>query len=188
MKLESIEVQTNEFVQKHKNVLKNNKLKTQYKRQEISKLQKECMKKFREIFPNPFQDGFPETEKIVAIGIFIGGILKIYGASTTQIRKFLDSLRKIEADLNKISTKQDNKGITDEQKQKELDKFIREQSILLKPKLAYAVGRHSDELSPLMEVLNPALTQIKDRESFKKFIHLIETIVAYHRFYGGRDN
>ena len=63
---------------------------------------------------------------------------------------------------------------------------------MLKPKLAYTVGRQKREvftaLQSLMQVLDPAIDATKDLESFKKLVLLIEAIVAYHRYYGGRDN
>ena len=82
---------------------------------------------------------------------------------TTQIRKFLDAVRRIQA------------------------KFDSDQVILLRPKLAYLVGREK-KLKPLMAVLDPAImSAYKDRDSFQKLVYFIESIVAYHRFYGGKD-
>ena len=104
------------------------------------------------------------AEKIVTIGKHIGKILKDRNAKTTQIRKFLDAVRKIQVRFDKDSV------------------------IMLKPKLAYTVGRHRN-LEPLIQILDPAIDAgAKDEESFKKLVYLIETVVAYHRFYGGRDN
>ncbi len=104
------------------------------------------------------------AEKIIAIGRDVGRILKDGNVKTTQIRKFLDAVRKIQI------------------------KFDKDSVIMLKPKLAYTIGRHKN-LKPLMQILDPAIDAgAKDEESFKKLVYLIETVVAYHRFYGGRDN
>ncbi|OAG26712.1 type III-A CRISPR-associated protein Csm2 [Thermodesulfatator autotrophicus] len=103
------------------------------------------------------------SEKVVEIGECLGKVLKEKNVKTTQIRKFLDAVRKIQI------------------------KFDKDNVIMLKPKLAYTVGRHRN-LKPLMQILDPAIDAgAKDRESFKKLVHLIEAIVAYHRFYGGGD-
>lgn len=92
------------------------------------------------------------------------------GLKTTQIRKFLDGVKKIDV----LSERGKN--------------FNKEQVILLKPKLAYAAGRQA-AVKPLMEVLDPAITAGQESyESFKKLIAFIESIVAYHRFHGGKDS
>jgi len=88
---------------------------------------------------------------------------------TTQIRRFLDSVRKIDS-------------LSDKGR-----KFDPDSVILLKPKLAYAVGRNAG-IRPLMEVLEPAITAgSKEYPDFKKLIALIEGIIAYHKYYGGLD-
>nr|QNO50785.1 hypothetical protein HMJGLFMP_00027 [Methanosarcinales archaeon ANME-1 ERB6] len=60
---------------------------------------------------------------------------------------------------------------------------------LLKPRLAYA-ARH-DEVKPLKKVLDKAIDGVKNsdnkREAFENFLRFIESIVAYHKFYGGKD-
>jgi len=57
----------------------------------------------------------------------------------------------------------------------------------LRPKLAYLAGREH-KLKPLMEVLDPAIKAgAQSKENFQKLVYLIESIVAYHRFYGGKD-
>lgn len=86
---------------------------------------------------------------------------------TNQIRKFLDAVKKIESQCSKGS-------------------FERDSVKLLKPKLAYAAGRQR-EVKPLMELLDPAINIVNSVEDFKKFARFVESIVAYHKFYGGRD-
>lgn len=70
---------------------------------------------------------------------------------------------------------------------------INRRLIFLKPKLAYASGRQK-ALQPLRNFLVQAIDSVvkvnsadpaKARENF--FI-LMESIVAYHKFYGGRDS
>jgi CRISPR-associated protein Csm2 len=110
------------------------------------------------------------ADELVNIAKKMGEYLKENGLKTTQIRKFLDSIRKIES--------QSDKG----------KKFNPDAVILLKPKLAYAAGRDWNRIKPLMEVLEPAITAgSKGYDDFKKLVALIEGIVAYHKYYGGQD-
>jgi CRISPR-associated protein Csm2 len=111
------------------------------------------------------------ADELVDIAKIMGKYLKDIGLKTTQIRKFLDSIRKIES--------QSDKG----------RKFNPDSVILLKPKLAYAAGRDRDNtIKPLMEILEPAISAgAKGYDDFKRLVALIEGIVAYHKYYGGQD-
>jgi len=56
--------------------------------------------------------------------------------------------------------------------------------LLLKPKLAYAVGRAKDEdakIHDFYEVITDALSYVQDQKSFENFINLFEAIVAFHK-------
>lgn len=110
------------------------------------------------------------ADELVNIAKEMGKHLKDIGLKTTQIRKFLDNIRKIES--------QSDKG----------KKFNPDLVILLKPKLAYAAGRDWNRIKPLMEVLEPAISAgAKGYDDFKRLVALIEGIVAYHKYYGGQD-
>ncbi|MGQ9485645.1 MAG: type III-A CRISPR-associated protein Csm2 [Desulfosoma sp.] len=88
-----------------------------------------------------------------------------------QIRRFLDGARKVEAEL---------KGREDFEK-------IKGQIVLLRPKLAYAAGRHS-EVKHLAEILDAAVrSAAQTKDNFMKFLRFMESIIAYHRFHGGKD-
>jgi CRISPR-associated protein Csm2 len=111
------------------------------------------------------------ADEIVDIAKKMGGYLKEIDLKTTQIRRFLDGIRRIDV--------QSNKG----------KNFNSDMVILLKPKLAYAAGRDEKRVRPLMQILEPAITAgAKSYEDFKRLIALVEGIVAYHRFYGGKDS
>jgi|LSQX01.1.fsa_nt_gb CRISPR-associated protein Csm2 len=89
--------------------------------------------------------------------------------STSQIRKFLDAINRIE------NLRKKERDITGE-------------VILLKPQLAYLAGKQRRAVKPLANVLFPAIDEAaKNEKNFKKLNHFIESIVAYHKFYGGRD-
>lgn len=68
---------------------------------------------------------------------------------------------------------------------------IRTDILLLKPKIAYAAGRKS-EVKPFKEFIDElidALTKSSDKEkATQNFFNIIESVVAYHKFYGGKDN
>lgn len=70
---------------------------------------------------------------------------------------------------------------------------INRRLIFLKPKLAYASGRQS-ALKPLRDLLVQAIDSVvkKDNPNAEKarenFFFLMEAIVAYHKFYGGKDS
>lgn len=70
---------------------------------------------------------------------------------------------------------------------------INRRLIFLKPKLAYASGRQS-ALKPLRNLLVQAIDSVvkKDNPNPEKarenFFFLMESIVAYHKFYGGKNS
>lgn len=90
--------------------------------------------------------------------------------TTSQLRKFFGEVRRIETDVvsNKASI------------------------AMLKPYLAYAVGRDRDKgrLRQFAEELSVAIAAIRMDDAFVKddfsnFISIYEAIVAYHKYYGG---
>lgn len=98
----------------------------------------------------------------------LGLLLKAFEISTSQIRRYLDSLRKIKANSSP-------------------DTFSPSDVLLQQVKIAYAAGRDSD-LNFLYEVLKPAITKgSNDYEYFEQLLRFVEAIVAYHRFYRGED-
>lgn len=100
--------------------------------------------------------------------------IKRKGALTTsQLRKFFGQLKRIQADFENQ----------------------KEEIPMLLPKLAYAVGRDKndrginktkiDEFYLEVEVGLKALDYNK-RSEFDRFVAIIESIVAYHKFHGGK--
>lgn len=90
-----------------------------------------------------------------------------------QIRRFLDGVRRIE---NRIKAK----ASFDE---------VKDQIVLLRPMLAYAAGRKgTKEMKGFMDFLDPAIRSgSQSPENFRKLLRLIEGLVAYHRYYGGKN-
>ena len=64
--------------------------------------------------------------------------------------------------------------------------------ILLKPKLAYAAGRHPRQLKAFQSFMVQAIDGVvksNDKEkALNNFFDLLEAVVAYHKFHGGREN
>lgn len=85
--------------------------------------------------------------------------------STSQIRNILDEIQRISPkdEINNIKNKLH----------------------LLRPKLAYAAGRHKGRVKEFREVVEEAIKYIQNQDHFKNFRNFIEAIVAYHRYYGG---
>ncbi|WP_165155458.1 type III-A CRISPR-associated protein Csm2 [Parabacteroides sp. ZJ-118] len=97
----------------------------------------------------------------------------VKGALTTsQLRKFFGELRRIDSDFPHKKN-----GI-----------------IMLKPMLAYAVGRDGnktrikefgDEISKGIDAIRLE-DKVNAKSDFNNFLKIFEAIVAYHKFYGGK--
>ncbi len=57
---------------------------------------------------------------------------------------------------------------------------------LLRPKLAYAAGRHKGKVMELQKVADRAIQMIDGPGAFENFKDFFEAIVAYHRYHGGK--
>ena len=79
------------------------------------------------------------------------------------------------------------------QSQQERDfSYIERNLILLKPKLAYAAGRHPRQLkafqSFMVQAIDGVVNSRNPKDALTNFFDLLEAVVAYHKFYGGREN
>jgi CRISPR-associated protein Csm2 len=96
---------------------------------------------------------------------------------TAQLRRFFGAIKTIERKMEE----EDPENVWDK---------VEAEFYLLKPKIAYARGRRliPDEF---YQVLRISLNKInvgsnEDKiENFKRFVNFLESIVAYHKFYGG---
>ncbi|MEH2379893.1 MAG: type III-A CRISPR-associated protein Csm2 [Nostoc sp.] len=98
-----------------------------------------------------------------------GPYLKQQRLETNQIRKFLDAVNRLKADLTETG---------------EFAK-IETEIILLKPKLAYAAARQR-AAKPLGEVMSAAIDKVHSKEDFERLVQLLESIIAYHKAEGGK--
>ncbi len=98
---------------------------------------------------------------------------------TNQIRNFFSHFNTIKNEFKKL--KISNQPI------EELDSSL----ILIKPKLAYAKGRNK-EIEPFQQLMFEVIDKVykssdKDK-AYTNFFEFVEAIVAYHKYYGGKDN
>jgi CRISPR-associated protein Csm2 len=56
---------------------------------------------------------------------------------------------------------------------------------MLRPRLAYAAGRHQGRVKDLQGIVDTAI-EMTNAGNFKHFKNLVEAIVGYHRYYGGK--
>ncbi|MBW4591247.1 type III-A CRISPR-associated protein Csm2 [Aetokthonos hydrillicola] len=98
-----------------------------------------------------------------------GPYLKQQRLETNQVRKFLDAVNRLKADLAETG---------------EFAK-IETEVVLLKPKLAYASARQK-AAKPLSEVMSAAIDRVRSKEDFERLVQLIESIIAYHKAEGGK--
>jgi CRISPR-associated protein Csm2 len=86
-----------------------------------------------------------------------------------------------------------NKGLTTSQirnifsEVKRMHEFNKDKLNLLRPKLAYTVGRHKEKVKDLQLVLDSAIQKVNDENDFRNFQYFFEAILAYHRYYGGGE-
>ncbi len=83
------------------------------------------------------------------------------------------------------------RSIYGEIKRIQMGEFEREKSsfFLLKPKVAYALGRDdkNEGLRLFKLIFDEASKSVRDQKSYQNFSNFIEAILAYHKAYGGKD-
>ena len=88
-------------------------------------------------------------------------------------------------------TKSKIRSIYGEIKRIQMGTFEKEKSsfYLLKPKMAYALGRDDKNqgLKLFKQIFDRCFEDVTDQNSYYNFCNLIEAILAYHKAYGGKD-
>lgn len=83
------------------------------------------------------------------------------------------------------------RSIYGEIKRIQMGDFEREKSsfYLLKPKVAYALGRdeHNEGLKLFKLIFDKCSADVTDQKTYHNFCNFIEAILAYHKAYGGKD-
>lgn len=70
-----------------------------------------------------------------------------------------------------------------EVKRQQLQGYKESSFVMLKPKLAYAVGRadKDNKIKDFYKVISDAMSYVHNEEQFKNFVKIFEAIVAYHK-------
>ena len=100
----------------------------------------------------------------------------------SQIRKFLAAVNAL---TNKITVYRTQSG-----QAKELNGTLAAEVKYLKVKLAYQAARYKGTVGDFAEKakLKERIDGIgTDMKKYEEFAHFMEALVAYHKFYGGRD-
>lgn len=83
------------------------------------------------------------------------------------------------------------RSIYGEIKRIQMGEFNKEKSsfYLLKPKVAYALGRdnNNEGLKLFKLIFDHVFASVTDQKTYENFCNLIEAILAYHKAYGGKD-
>ncbi len=87
--------------------------------------------------------------------------------STSQIRKFFGEVKRIQFDF-----KQNKHKVP-----------------LLKAKLAYATGKAKphNKIKHFYKQMSMGIPAIKNVDDFNRFVNISESIIAFHKYYGGND-
>jgi CRISPR-associated protein Csm2 len=134
---------------------------------ETSKVIVDRIKEFTNFSEYGIRDLVKDAEKL-------GDDLKRGRLETNQVRKFLDAVKRIKANLINEVTEGDERFSA-----------IEVEIVLLKPKLAYAAARQKSA-EPLQEVLDIAIDRVHTLLDFERLVQFVESIIAYHKAAGGK--
>jgi CRISPR-associated protein Csm2 len=94
--------------------------------------------------------------------------------TTSQIRNFFGEIKRIQA-----------KGFEDN----------RAAFLLIRPKLAYAEARvvaksrsKKARITEFRSIMESGHKMVTNKDQFQNFVDFLEATLAYHKFYGGKDN
>jgi len=88
--------------------------------------------------------------------------------------------------FSKITSIRNNYSI-----KREVNEKIERDLILLKPLLAYSAGRKAEVKNfqqEMNKVIDAVINSTDKNLALQNFFAIVEGFVAYHKFYGGRDN
>jgi len=124
---------------------------------------------------SPFQ---PNEDKIRKI---LSGDMKTLNDYANELGEYFARGR----EEREVLTTSQIRNVLDEIQKMPEKQFDENRLQLLRPKLAYAAGRHRGRVLEFQKLLDKAI-QLTNKNNFKYFKHFVEAIVAYHRYHGGK--
>ncbi|MCQ2230552.1 MAG: type III-A CRISPR-associated protein Csm2 [Paludibacteraceae bacterium] len=119
------------------------------------------------------------TEKVTSVTV---DFAKEFGSYLGKDDSFEKNGRLVSA-KNHLTTNQLRKFFG-EVKRQQMSGYNETDFVLLKPKLAYAVGRAKEKDAKIKDfyfVIADAIDKVRTEQDFKNFIKIFEAIVAYHK-------
>lgn len=109
---------------------------------------------------------------------------------TNQIRKFLTAVNTVTNKVNLYTSRNIVKHTSEQNGKIKLPDYLVVEIKYLKVKIAYQVGReHSVKDFANKAKLVQYIDDIGDNiDKYNEFAKYVEALVAYHKFYGGKDN
>lgn len=111
---------------------------------------------------------------------------KILAGDAKELNEYADELARSyvrgRREIDKLSTSQIRSILDEIQRMREFDE---NRLHLLRPKLAYAAGRHGGRVREFQELLDKTI-HMTSKDNYQNFKNFVEAIVAYHRYRGGK--
>jgi CRISPR-associated protein Csm2 len=112
-------------------------------------------------------------------------IIKIMGGDARELNRYAEEKARhlvSGRDNEKLSTSQVRNVLDSLQR---MNRYDEGKLQMLRPRLAYAAGRHKGRVRDLQAIMDIAI-EMTDAGNFQNLKNLMEAIVAYHRYHGGK--
>lgn len=111
---------------------------------------------------------------------------------THQLRNFFSQVTQMKQQWKMEQSQQTEKPGKEAAESQPLSQKVETQLVMLKPRLAYAAGRQPKSVKPFYDFISQAIDGVlsaqKPTLALHTFFDLIEGVVAYHKFHGGKEN
>lgn len=136
----------------------------------------------REFRGNPIQPAAPSQFQVRE-----DRIKKILAGDMKELNSYADELGKYFAQgrMGEVLSTSQIRNVLDEIQRMPQKKFDENRLQLLRPKLAYAAGRHKGKVQEFQKIIDRAI-QWTNKDNFVNLRYFVEAIVAYHRYHGGK--
>ncbi|MHA1337658.1 MAG: type III-A CRISPR-associated protein Csm2 [Promethearchaeota archaeon] len=111
---------------------------------------------------------------------------EILDGNGKMIVEIAEKIAKITTGERKVTTNQIRK-IFGDLKRKQYKEFNIHKIQLIRPKLAYTYSRHKSKgMGVLLGSVDFLIEKIKEEKQFNNLVNFFESIIAYHKRYGGK--